>query len=80
MLAALASQPVTTFSELQAVGFRIARFEVCSAFTRVAAHMLAESPMATRFIEVASHDLVTSFVRSDCYRLERQLPCVVRTH
>ena len=30
------------------VGFRISRFEVCSAFTRVAARMVAEPPRAAR--------------------------------
>ena len=34
------------------VGFRITSFEACSAFTRVAARMVAEPPMATRSIEV----------------------------
>ena len=34
------------------VGFRITRFEACSAFTRVAARMVAESPKATRYIGV----------------------------
>ena len=34
------------------VGFRITRFEACSAFTRVAAHMLAEPPTAALAIEV----------------------------
>ena len=34
------------------VGFRVTRFEACSAFTRVAAHMLAEPPMAALTVEV----------------------------
>ena len=34
------------------VGFRISCFEACSAFPRIAARMVAESPKATRFIEV----------------------------
>ena len=34
------------------VGLRVARFEACSAFTRVAARMLAEPPRAARYTEV----------------------------
>ena len=34
------------------VGFRIARFEACSAFTHVAAHMVAKPPLAARYIGV----------------------------
>ena len=34
------------------VGFRITRFEACSAFTRVAARMVAEPPLAARCIGV----------------------------
>ena len=34
------------------VGFRVTRFEACSAFTRVAAHMLAEPPMVAFTVEV----------------------------
>ena len=34
------------------VGFRITRFEACSAFTKVAARMLAEPPMAALLIAV----------------------------
>ena len=34
------------------VGFRITNFEACSAFTRVAARMVAEPPKAARFIGV----------------------------
>ena len=34
------------------VGFRIISFEACSAFTVVAARMVAKSPLATRFIGV----------------------------
>ena len=34
------------------VGFRITRFEACSAFTRVAARMVARPPKAARFTEV----------------------------
>ena len=34
------------------VGFRIARFGACSAFTHVAARMVAKPPVAARYIEV----------------------------
>ena len=61
------------------VGFRVARFEACSAFTRVAARVLAEPPKAALCRRSASADVVTSIVRSDCYRLERQLPGGIRT-
>jgi len=52
------------------VGFRITLFEACSAFTRVTACTLAESPEATLYTGVLQplrylHD------SSDCYRLER---------
>ena len=33
------------------VGFRVVRFEACSAFTHVPACMLAKSPMATLYTE-----------------------------
>ena len=54
------------------VGFRIALFEACSAFTHVTACMLAKSPEVTLYTGVLQplrylHD------RSDCYRLERQV-------
>ena len=55
------------------VGFRIIGFEACSAFTHVAARRVAESPEAT-CDRSASVEVVTSFNRSDGYRLERQLP------
>ena len=41
---------------------------------RVTARALAESPTATLCHRSASTDVVTSIVRSDCYRLERQVP------
>ena len=56
------------------VGFRIAYFEACSAFTRVAARMVADPPKAALFHRSASGHVVTSITRSDYYRLERQLP------
>ena len=61
------------------VGFRITRFEACSAFTRVAARMLAEPPKAALFHRSASNHVVTSVIRSDRFRLERQLPDGDRT-
>ena len=61
------------------VGFRIAGFEAFSAFARVAARVLAEPPKAALCHRSASADVVTSIVRSDCYRLERQLPGGIRT-
>ena len=56
------------------VGFRISRFEACSAFTRVAARMVARGRPRRPFHRSASGHVVTSITRSDCYRLERQLP------
>jgi len=57
---------------LSQVGFRVARFEACSAFTRVTACMLAESSYDDPF-----HRRLRRFRclprRSDCYRLERPL-------
>jgi len=61
------------------VGFRSIGFEACPAFTRVASCMVAEPPLATLLHRSASTDVVTSIVRSDCYRLERQLPGGIRT-
>ena len=37
---------------LRRVGFRIARFGACSAFTRVTARMVAKPPLAARYIGV----------------------------
>ena len=51
-----------------------ASFEACSAFTHVAARMVAEPPNGGPFHRSASGYVVTSITRSDCYRLERQLP------
>ena len=64
---------------LRRVGFRITRFEACSAFTRVAARMVTEPPRAALCRRSASDDVVASIIRSDCYRLERQLPGGLRT-
>jgi len=54
-------------------------FEACSAFTRVAARMVAEPPKAALFHRSASGHVVASITRPDCYRLERQLPGGIRT-
>ena len=51
------------------VGLRIMLFEACSAFTRVAACVLAEPPEAALLHRSASVPVVTSNDRSDCYRL-----------
>ena len=52
------------------VGSRIARFEVCSAFTHVMACVLADS-LKEPFPRVLQSKIVTSLNRSRCYRLER---------
>ena len=46
---------------------------------RVAARMVAEPPEAASLHRSASGHVVTSITRSDCYRLERQLPGGIRT-
>ena len=51
------------------VGLRMGRFEACSAFTRVAACVLAEPPTAALFPRSASVHIVTSVNRSESYRL-----------
>ena len=53
--------------------FRNVLFGACSAFTRVAARMVAEPPKAARLHRSASGHVVASITRSDCFRLERQL-------
>ena len=45
----------------------------------VTARVVAEPPKAARCIGVLQTNVVTSTIRSDCYRLERQLPGGVRT-
>ena len=60
------------------VGFRIVLFEACSAFTRVAARILAESlndPLHRR-LQLLRY-LHSCF---DCCRLKRKLPGGIRTH
>ena len=44
----LASRPVPACSVIRRIGPRVARFEACSTFTRVAAHMVAKPPKAAR--------------------------------
>ena len=46
--ASLAFRPVPAFPDIRRVGLRVARFEACSTFTRVAAHMVAKPPKAAR--------------------------------
>jgi hypothetical protein len=60
------------------VGFRGAFFEACSAFTRVTACLLAASPKSDSFHRRLRR-LRYLHRRSDCYRLERQLPGGNRT-
>ena len=61
------------------VGFRINRFEACSAFTRVSACMVAEPPKRP-FYQSASAHVVTSMNRPGRYQPERQLLGGFRTH
>ena len=51
----------------------------CIKRSHVTACGFAESPMATLWHRSASVQFVTSLNRSDCYRLERQLPGGFRT-
>src|SRR5271167_1915612 len=53
------------------VGSHVDCFEACSAFTRVTACTLAESPDATLLHRSVSARVVASSPRSDCFRLER---------
>ena len=46
---------------------------------RVTARMVAKPPLGGPLRRSASDDVVTSTIRSDCYRLERQLPGGIRT-
>ncbi len=62
--------PCQPSSSIGRVGFRINRFEACSAFARATARMVAGPPKAALRHQSASADVVTSIVRSDCYRLE----------
>jgi hypothetical protein len=61
------------------VGSRIIHFGTCSAFTHVAACILAKSPKVTLYTEeLFSHRIPRG--RSDCFRLERQMPGGIFTH
>ena len=64
---------------LERVGFRIALFEACSAFTRVTACTYSRDPLKGplhRRLQPLRH----LHDCSDYYRLERQLPGGIRTH
>ena len=61
------------------VGFRIAVFEACSAFTRVPACMVAETPKASLVHQSASVHVVTSINRPGCSQPERQVLSGIRT-
>ena len=54
------------------VGFRIILFEACSAFTRIPACMVAESPEVTRYTRVLHH-IRYLLRRSGCFRPSDQL-------
>ena len=58
---------------LKWVGFRIARFEACSAFTQIPARKFAKSSNDDPSILSASNHVVTSMIRPGCYQPERQL-------
>ena len=67
------------FLKFSQVGFRIALFEACSAFTtRYGLHLrqVAYSDPLHRRLQQIRYLLYSS----DCYRLERQLPGGFRTH
>ena len=77
----LSSQPVSGLPLMTGgVGFRIMRFEACSAFTRVPACMVAEPPIGSPSLQGASAHVVTSMNRPGRYQPERQLLGGVRTH
>ena len=61
------------------VGFRIARFEACSAFTHIPARKFAKSSNDDPSIQSASNHVVTSMIRPGCYQPERQLFVRFRT-
>ena len=64
---------------IRRVGLRIARFEACSAFTRVAARMVAEPPKAARYTEVLQSKSLPPSTAPIATRLERLLPGGIRT-
>ena len=64
------------------VGFRIERFGACSAFTQVAAGMVAKPPLAYRYMPGKCYFRRMSLPPSSAptgTRLERQLPGGIRT-
>ena len=80
MLASLASRPLAAFPVFNGGSASALSFSrACSAFTRVVACVVAEPPEAALCHRSASDDVVTFIIRSDCYRLERQLPGGIRT-
>ena len=80
MLPSLASRPVAAFPVLPAGRLPHYPFRGLHSVQDLAACMVAEPPEAALFcIGVLQTNVVTSTIRSDCYRLERQLPGGVRT-
>ena len=79
MLASLASRRLAAFPEIQAGRPPRYPFRGLLGVHELAARAVTEPPRAALFHRSASDDVVTSIIRSDCYRLERQLPGGVRT-
>ena len=79
MLASLASRPVAAFPVEQAGRLPRYWFRGLHGVQNLAARMVTEPPEAALCHRSASDDVVTSIIRSDCYRLERQLPGGIRT-
>ena len=80
VLASLASRPMPAFP--RQVGGSASALLVsrpAQRSLRVAARMVTGPPKAALLHRSASDDVVTSIIRSDCYRLERQLPGGIRT-
>ena len=78
MPVSLASRPVAAFPVEQAGRLPHYWFRGLHSVQNLAARMVTEPPMAALFHRSASDDVVTSIIRSDCYRLERQLPGGIR--
>ena len=79
VLASLTSRPLAAFPVIQAGRLPHYPFRGLRGVHDIAALMVAEPPRAALCHRSASADVVTSIVRSDCYRLERQLPGGIRT-
>ena len=79
MLPWLASRPVAAFPVDQAGRLPHYWFRGLHSVQVLAARMVTEPPEATLFHRSASNDVVTAIIRSDCYRLEQQLPGGIRT-